>query len=104
MDCIFCKIVAGEFGTDLIAENDNAVAFRDIKPLAKTHILVVPREHSANIAEITDSAVLTGLHDLIREVAAKFTDGQFRLQFNIGELEGQTVFHTHAHVLSGRAV
>ena len=104
MDCIFCKIVAGEFGTELIAENDHAVAFRDIKPLAKTHILVVPREHSKNIGEITDSGVLTGLHALVREVVGKFTDGQFRLQFNSGELEGQTVFHTHAHVLSGRAV
>lgn len=104
MDCIFCKIVDGQFGTELVAENENAVAFRDINPLAKVHILVVPREHSTNIAEITDVAILSGLHSLIQEVAAKFTDGQFRLQFNSGELEGQTVFHTHAHVLSGRTV
>jgi len=104
LDCIFCKIVDGQFGTELVAENENAVAFRDINPLAKVHILVVPREHSTNIAEITDVAILSGLHSLIREVALKFTDGQFRLQFNSGELEGQTVFHTHAHVLSGRTV
>ena len=104
MDCIFCKIVDGQFGTELVAENEKAVAFRDINPLAKVHILVVPREHSTNIAEITNEATLSGLHSLIREVAAKFTDGQFRLQFNSGELEGQTVFHTHAHVLSGRTV
>lgn len=104
LDCIFCKIVSGEFGTELIAQNEQAVAFRDIKPLAKTHILVVPREHTSNIAEVTDVSVLGGLHALIREVAETFTDGQFRLQFNSGELEGQTVFHTHAHVLSGRAV
>jgi histidine triad (HIT) family protein len=104
LDCIFCKIVDGQFGTELVAENEKAVAFRDINPLAKVHILVVPREHSTNIAEITDAAILSGLHSLIREVAAKFTDGQFRLQFNSGELEGQTVFHTHAHVLSGRTV
>lgn len=104
LDCIFCKIVDGQFGTELVAENEHAVAFRDINPLAKVHILVVPREHSKNIAEITDGAILTGLHALIREVAANFTDGQFRLQFNSGELEGQTVFHTHAHVLSGRTV
>lgn len=104
MDCIFCKIVAGQLGTELIAENEHAVAFWDIKPLAKTHILVVPRAHTKNIAEITDTEELAGLHSLIREVAAKFTDGQFRLQFNSGELEGQTVFHTHAHVLSGRTV
>ena len=104
MDCIFCKIVDGQLGTELIAENEHAVAFWDINPLAKTHILVVPRAHTKNIAEITGAEELAGLHSLIRGVAEKFTDGQFRLQFNSGELEGQTVFHTHAHVLSGRTV
>ena len=104
MDCIFCKIVAGEFGTELIAENEHAIAFRDIKPLAKTHILVVPKAHTKNVAEMTVADELLGLHALIREVVSNFTDGQFRLQFNSGELEGQTVFHTHAHVLSGRTV
>ena len=104
MDCIFCKIVDGQLGTELIAENEHAVAFWDIKPLANTHILVVPRAHTKNIAEITGAEELAGLHSLIRGVAEKFTDGQFRLQFNSGELEGQTVFHTHAHVLSGRTV
>ena len=104
MDCIFCKIVDGQLDTEFVAENEKAVAFRDINPLAKVHILVVPREHSTNVAVITDDAILSVLHSLIREVAAKFTDGQFRLQFNSGELEGQTVFHTHAHVLSGRTV
>lgn len=104
MDCIFCNIVAGKFGTEMLAENDTAVAFRDINPLAKVHILVVPRAHSRNVTELTSSDDLAGVFSLIREVAAKFTDGQFRLQFNSGEKEGQTVFHTHAHVLSGRAV
>ena len=104
MDCIFCKIIDGQLGTELIAQNEYAVAFRDIKPLAKTHILVVPKAHTKNIAEISGTEELAGLHGLIREVVAKFTDGQFRLQFNSGELEGQTVFHTHAHVLSGRTV
>lgn len=104
MDCIFCKIVAGEFGTEFVAENEHAVAFRDINPLAKVHILVVPKQHSENIAKVTDATELSGLFELIREVSQRFTDGQFRLQFNSGEKEGQTVFHTHAHVLSGRAV
>ena len=104
MDCIFCKIVDGQFDTEIIAENEYAVAFRDINPLAKVHILVVPRNHSKDISKISDSAELAGLHGLIRDVAGSFTDGQFRLQFNSGELEGQTVFHTHAHVLSGRTV
>lgn len=104
MDCIFCNIVAGKFGTEMLAENETAVAFKDINPLAKVHILVVPRQHSANISELTDGEELNGLFELIREVSQKHTDGQFRLQFNSGEKEGQTVFHTHAHILSGRAV
>lgn len=104
MDCIFCKIVEGKFGTNLLAENESAVAFNDINPLAKVHILVVPKAHSKNVTELSSPEELAGVFSLIREVAEKFTDGQFRLQFNSGEKEGQTVFHTHAHVLSGRAV
>ncbi len=100
MDCIFCKIIQGEFGTEFVAENEHAVAFRDINPQAKVHILVVPREHTPNIAELESTATLAGLFELIREVANQQTDGQFRLQFNSGSREGQSVFHTHAHVLS----
>ena len=102
LDCIFCKIIAGEFGTEFVAQNEHAVAFKDINPQAKVHILCVPIQHTKNISELHDSEVLAGLFSLIREVAAKNTDGQFRLQFNTGEREGQSVFHTHAHVLSGR--
>lgn len=104
MDCIFCNIVAGKFGTEILAQNDLAIAFRDIKPLAKVHILIVPKKHTPAIASLTDDKELLGMFSLIREVAANFTDGQFRLQFNSGEKEGQTVFHTHAHILSGRTV
>lgn len=103
MDCIFCKIVAGEFGTELLGENEYAVAFRDINPQAKVHVLVVPKQHTPNIANLTDDTVLTSLFELIRQVAKEQTDGQFRLQFNTGEREGQSVFHTHAHILSQQA-
>ncbi len=100
LDCIFCKIIQGEFGTELVAQNEHAVAFRDINPQAKVHILVVPREHTHNISELESTSTLVGLFELIREVAKEQTDGQFRLQFNSGSREGQSVFHTHAHVLS----
>jgi len=103
LDCIFCKIIAGELATEFLAENNHAVAFRDIAPSAPVHILVVPKQHSKNIAELTDVATQTGLFDLIRQVAIEQTDGQFRLQFNTGEREGQSVFHTHAHILSAKA-
>lgn len=103
MDCIFCKIVAGEFATELLFENDHAVAFRDINPQAAVHVLVVPKAHSANISQLEDGIALAGVFALIREVAAAHTDGEFRLQFNTGPREGQSVFHTHAHILSQRA-
>ena len=103
MDCIFCKIVAGEIPTELLSQNDHAVAFRDINPQAKVHILVVPKTHTSDISKLDDPVVLKGLFELIREVAATFTDGEFRLQFNTGAREGQSVFHTHAHILSQRA-
>ena len=103
MDCIFCKIVAGNFGTELLGENEFAVAFKDINPQAKVHILVVPKQHTSNISQLDSNDVLTGLFALIRQVSAEQTDGQFRLQFNTGEREGQSVFHTHAHILSQQA-
>jgi histidine triad (HIT) family protein len=103
LDCIFCKIVGGEFATEFVAQNDHAVAFFDINPQAKVHVLVVPKAHTSNISELDDPQALIGLFELIREVAKTKTDGQFRLQFNTGSREGQSVFHTHAHVLSNQA-
>ena len=61
MDCVFCKIVAGEFGTELLGENEHAVAFRDINPQAKVHILVVPKQHTPNISQLDEVKVLEGL-------------------------------------------
>ncbi|MDG2496767.1 MAG: HIT domain-containing protein [Aquiluna sp.] len=100
MDCIFCKIVSGEIPTEFIGENEHAVAFKDLYPQAPVHILVVPKSHSENISKMIIKSELEGVFDLIRTVTSEFTDGQFKLQFNSGSREGQTVFHTHAHVLS----
>jgi len=100
VDCIFCKIVAGEVPTELIAVNDHAIAFPDLYPQAPVHILVVPKIHSENILQLDNSSSLKGFFELIRKVAATKTDGQFKLQFNTGAREGQSVFHTHAHILS----
>lgn len=103
MDCIFCKIASGVLGTELVAENEHAIAFRDINPQAAVHILCVPRKHVKDISELSNSADLNGLFELIRQVASEQTDSQFRLQFNTGEREGQSVFHVHAHILSAGA-
>ena len=100
MDCIFCNITSGVIPTDFVAESEHAVAFRDITPRQPVHILVVPRQHFSDVADLTDKneAVLLDLLKLSRKVAAEFTDGSFRLSFNTGSAAGQTVFHAHAHV------
>lgn len=99
-DCIFCKIAAGQVPAELLGENANAVAFRDIAPRQPIHILIVPRQHHKNVVELASSSAQE-LHDVIllaNQVAADFTNGDFRITFNTGAGAGQTVFHAHAHV------
>ena len=94
-DCLFCKIVADE----------RTVAFRDINPQAPTHVLVVPRAHFANAGELAvgDPVAMAELIDAGHAVAtAEGHEDGYRLVFNTGEKAGQTVFHTHLHVLAGR--
>jgi histidine triad (HIT) family protein len=105
-DCLFCKIVAGEIPADLVAQNDEAVAFRDVNPQAPTHALVVPRAHYADAAALADGApeTVAALVRLARDVARGDGADDYRLVFNTGAGSGQTVFHTHLHVLGGRAM
>lgn len=102
MDCIFCKIVSGELSSKPVGENSVAVAFPDIHPQSPVHILVVPKVHTDNIVEFSAQhpEMMAGFFELIRDVVASQTSGSFRLQFNTGASAGQTVFHTHAHVLA----
>ena len=102
-ECLFCRIVAGEIPADLVAENAHAVAFRDINPQAPLHVLVVPREHHADVAQLAaaDPALLAAVVGLADQVAGTEADGQFRMVFNTGPEAGQSVFHVHAHVLGG---
>ncbi|HEY8717335.1 HIT domain-containing protein [Pengzhenrongella sp.] len=101
--CLFCRIVAGEVPADRVAENADAVAFRDLNPRAPLHVLVVPREHHADVAQLAaaDPRLLAAVVELADQVAGTEADGQFRLVFNTGPEAGQSVFHVHAHVLGG---
>ncbi|MDR2722852.1 MAG: HIT domain-containing protein [Cellulomonadaceae bacterium] len=101
--CLFCKIVAGDIPTTVVAESENAVAFNDIDPKAPVHALVVPRDHHVNVTELAaaDPDLLAELVDLGSRVAGQLADGQFRLIFNNGTRAGQSVFHVHGHVLAG---
>lgn len=104
-NCIFCKIISREIPTEFVTETTNTVAFWDIAPLAKVHLLVIPKQHHRDVAELSESApqILSELLSTATELAKKFTAGSFKLQFNTGAEAGQTVFHAHAHVLSETA-
>ncbi len=100
--CIFCKIVSGDIAADKIAETANTLAFRDIAPLSKVHLLVVPKKHYKDVVELSESSppVLGELMSQATKLAQEHTNGSFKLQFNTGSEAGQTIFHAHAHVLS----
>ncbi len=104
-ECLFCRIVGGEIPAKVVAETDAAVAFRDVAPQAPTHVLVVPRDHYVNAAELSAAApaLLAELVDVAARVAeAEALGGDYRLVFNTGPGAGQSVFHTHLHLLGGR--
>lgn len=104
-DCIFCRIVAGEIPSTRVFEDDRCIAFKDITPVAPTHILVIPREHIASQAHAMEEheALLGRLMRAAAIVAETqgLTDG-FRVVINTGEDGGQTVGHLHLHLLGGR--
>ena len=105
-DCLFCRIVAGEVPADVVAESDRALAFRDINPQAPTHVLVIPRDHFDNAADLShaDADLLAEVFRLAAQVAGQegVRDTGYRLVTNTGEAAGQTVGHLHVHVLGGR--
>ncbi|RMG88469.1 MAG: histidine triad nucleotide-binding protein [Candidatus Dadabacteria bacterium] len=105
-DCIFCKIVAGEIPADKVWEDEHALAFRDIRPIAPVHVLIVPKTHRESFAEVTDADTpfLASLARAIREIAEKegVADSGYRIIANTGPDGGQEVFHLHVHLLGGR--
>jgi histidine triad (HIT) family protein len=103
-DCIFCKIVAGEIPGEIVHTSERTVAFRDLNPQAPLHVLVVPKDHFANAADLAagDPAASAELITTARAVATAEGYDDYRLVFNTGAGVGQTVFHTHLHLLAGR--
>ena len=104
--CLFCNIVAKTTPAQIIFENDPVVAFKDIRPVAPAHALVIPRQHIAGVHEATpaDAAVLGQVLLAARDVAEQLglEKGGYRLVVNQGADAGQSVFHLHCHVLGGR--
>lgn len=106
-DCIFCRIVAGEIPATVVHHTETTVAFRDAAPQAPTHVLVVPRTHVANAAELAavEPSTMADLVKAAAQVAEEEGHGDdYRLVFNTGVGAGQTVFHTHLHLLGGRSL
>ncbi|WBB74989.1 histidine triad nucleotide-binding protein [Micromonospora sp. WMMD1128] len=105
MDCLFCRIVAGEIPATIVRETATTLAFRDIDPKAPTHVLVIPKEHYADVVTLAqgDSALAGELLNTAAVVAEEegLTVDGFRLMFNTGPYGGQEVFHVHAHLLGG---
>lgn len=102
-DCIFCSIANGRIPTDLVYEDDLVAAFRDLNPQAPVHVLVVPKEHYANITDDVPGDVLAAMAHAVGVVAQKcgIAETGFRTIANTGAAAGQTVMHLHMHVLGG---
>ena len=104
-NCIFCKIAAGEIPSTKVYEDERILAFRDIAPMAPTHILVIPKAHIGSVQEITaeNSAVVTHIFEVIPQIAAaEKLEGGYRVVSNCGADAGQTVHHLHFHILGGK--
>ena len=103
VDCLFCKIVAGEIPAAVVLDDADWLAFEDVDPKAPVHVLVVPKRHLADIGELGgDPAAAAALVAGIGAVARKLELTAYRTVFNTGAGAGQSVFHAHAHVLGGR--
>lgn len=106
MDCIFCKIIAGQILSDVIYTDDKVVAFRDINPMAPVHLLIIPREHILSLNDVTEQQ--TTLVGHMVQVAKQLAKQQgiatkgYRVVINTGPQGGQVVQHLHMHLLGGR--
>lgn len=99
-DCIFCKIINGEFNTEFVYENEYVVVFKDINPKAKTHLLVVPRVHVESLNELEDKNLMNELLMAVKETTKKLGIKSYKTLINTGKEAGQEVFHLHIHILA----
>jgi histidine triad (HIT) family protein len=107
-DCLFCKVVAHEIPAQIVFEDDELVAFRDINPQAPMHVLIVPRRHVASLNDLQpcDDPLVGSMFRRAAALAGEqgLAERGFRTVFNCNRDAGQTVFHIHLHVLGGRSL
>lgn len=103
-ECLFCRILKKEIPSKPVFEDDRVYAFHDINPQAPTHILLVPKKHVEGVAQLApgDEALAGGLLVRARQLAESLGLRSYRLVINSGPEAGQSVFHFHLHLLSGR--
>ena len=101
MSCLFCKIIAGEIPAEIKFENEEVIAFADINPQAPVHILIVPKSHVENAAELAAKSPvgLSALFAAADQLAIESGLTGYRTVFNTGADAGQSVFHAHLHLL-----
>lgn len=105
MDCLFCKIAAGEIPSKKLYEDDTVYAFYDIDPKAPVHFLVIPKKHIAKLSEVDadNSGVIAHIYEVIAKLTKELgLNSGYRVVSNCGEDAGQSVGHIHFHVLGGR--
>lgn len=105
MDCLFCKIIAGQIPAKKVYEDDKVFVFEDLKPQAPTHVLIIPKKHIAGLDQASEEdAALLGYCELTAAKLArerKIEEG-YRTVYNVGPRSGQSVFHLHLHLIGGR--
>ncbi|MBR3162908.1 MAG: histidine triad nucleotide-binding protein [Clostridia bacterium] len=105
-DCLFCKIIKGEIPSTKVYEDEEILAFNDIKPLAPIHILVIPKKHISSLADMEngDEVIVGKIYKVINKIAEEkgFKKDGYRVIVNCGENGGQEVMHLHFHVLAGK--
>ena len=105
MNCIFCKIINKEIPADIVYQDDEIIAFKDIAPVAPVHLLIIPKKHilSVNNLELEDKELIGRLFLTARKIAKEqgVSETGYRLVINVGKDAGQTVEHLHLHLLGG---
>ena len=104
-NCLFCKIINGEILSNKVYEDEEILAFKDIKPLAPVHILIIPKKHieCAKDLKVEDEKVIGKIFTVINKLAKEFKlDNGYRIINNCGEDGGQEVMHLHFHLLGGK--
>lgn len=107
MDCVFCKIAAGEIPCKKAFEDDRILAFYDLEPQAPVHILLIPKQHISSVTELTpeNSTIVAHIYEVAARLAAEHhLDSGFRIVCNAGPDGGQSVPHLHFHLLGGRSM